>query len=886
MKKTHRLIIASIIFQFILFNISSGQEIEWQKALGGSGYDYCLSSSFVQRDGGFVMVGFSNSSDGDVTGNHGNNDLWLVKLDSLGNIEWQKSYGGDSNEIGLSVITTLDGGYAVCGYTESNNFDVSGNHGLYDVWIIKLDSIGNLQWQKCYGGTLNETGVGIKQTSDGGYIASSNTHSNNGDVSGYHGNTDFWVFKIDGVGNLQWQKCLGGSDQELCNSIDTTDDGGYVITGLTSSSDGDVTSIIGSDNYWVVKLDAGGNIVWEKCYGGMSGFDYPHVIKLTSDGGFILNGETISTDGDVTGNHGEFDFWVIKLDRNGNLQWEKCLGGSSYDRGESIMQTNDGGYIASGTSASIDGQVSFNNGGFGDFWMVKLDSSGNVLWDISLGSIGEDISYTVHQLTDFTYAASGNINSGGGDVTNFHGGMTDYWIVKFTFLYNAITGKVFADLNSNGIQDVNEPNLSNRKMTEQNTSRHSYSSVNGSYALSVLDSGSFSVSSEPLNYYNTIPFNYNVHFSGILQTDSLNDFAFQPAGIFNDLCLTITPLGPFRPGFNASYLINYINSGTTIINNCSVILFPDTELTFISAVPAESSVATDSIVWNLGSLTPYQAGNIVVTLRIDSSTAIGAFITTSARIEPVVGDVNSGCNYASREVIVVGSYDPNDILVDEDTLISSQLVNTTYLEYTIRFQNTGNDTAFSVQILNLIDTNKLDPSSIEFVNSSHPVSLNWIPWQNKMRFEFENILLPDSIVNEPLSHGFVTYRIPVKTILAAGDSITNNAAIYFDFNDPVNTNDAITRIILPTGSNQLNGDNGALTVYPNPASDEMTIKIDQLSAHEKAEMKIYDLTGRTVLYKSLTSNNSKLDIANLSTGVYLLKLAGEKKSFRTKFVKQ
>jgi hypothetical protein len=173
-------------------------------------------------------------------------------------------------------------------------------------------------------------------------------------------------------------------------------------------------------------------------------------------------------------------------------------------------------------------------------------------------------------------------------------------------------------------------------------------------------------------------------------------------------------------------------------------------------------------------------------------------------------------------VYTTGSFDPNDILVNEDTLTTTQLSNAPWLEYIIRFQNTGNDTAFTVKILNPIDTNKLNLSTFEFTNASHPVNLNWINYQRNMEFKFENILLPDSNTNEPLSHGFVRYRIQPKTTLTAGDSITNFAAIYFDFNEPVITNTAKTIIILPTGIASATPTQGKLHVFPNPAEKQLT----------------------------------------------------------------
>ncbi len=278
----------------------------------------------------------------------------------------------------------------------------------------------------------------------------------------------------------------------------------------------------------------------------------------------------------------------------------------------------------------------------------------------------------------------------------------------------------------------------------------------------------------------------------------------------------ITPLGPFRSGFNQSYMITYENVGTTTLTP-TVIFFPDNDVSFVSATPAASTVTLDSLIWNFGSLAPFQSGQILITVNVNIGVPIGTLINSGVHIEPLAGDANPGCNQSYWEVFTTGSYDPNDILVDQDTLLSTQFPNPPFLEYLIRFQNTGNDTAFTVKILNLIDTTKLDLSTFEFVASSHPVNLSWIPWERNMQFMFNNILLPDSNVNEPQSHGFVRYRIKPKSNLIAGDSITNNAAIYFDFNDPVITNTAYTHIVLPTSLPEITTSDNLL-LYPNPAN--------------------------------------------------------------------
>ncbi len=358
--------------------------VEWKKTLGGS---YGDGAESIQQtdDGGYIVAGYTCSNDGDVDGNHGYCDFWVVKLDENGAIQWQKCLGGSSNDQAYSIQQTKNGGYIVAGWTWSNDGNVSGYHGYTDFWVVKLDPNGNIEWQKCLGGSYDDRAYSIQQTSDGGYIVAGWTWSNDGNVSGNHGNADFWVVKLNEYGTIQWQKCLGGRYLDLAYSIQQTSDGGYIVVGETRSNDGDVSGWHeGYDengytaDMWIVKLDRDGNIQWQKCLGG-SGNDQAYSIQQTSDGGYIVVGETRSNDGDVSGWHGGYDengdpkpdMWIVKLDSNGNIQWQKCLGGSDYDVAESVQRTSDGGYIVAGWTSSNNGDVSGNHG-VSDFWIIKL----------------------------------------------------------------------------------------------------------------------------------------------------------------------------------------------------------------------------------------------------------------------------------------------------------------------------------------------------------------------------------------------------------------------------------------------------------------------------------------------------------------------------------
>jgi hypothetical protein len=427
----------SVLFAFLTSSISAQPAIQWQKALGGTNVEEATSLQ-PTKDGGLIVAGWSNSNDGDVSGNHGGYDCWIVKLDPFGMVQWQKNYGGSGNDEAWSVQLTNDGGYIVAGRTNSNDGDVSGNHGDWDCWIVKLDSVGTIQWQKSLGGSGADQAADIQSTSDGGYIVAGGSLSNDGDVSGNYGNGDLWVVKLNDIGEIQWQECLGGGSSEYANSIRSTIDGGYIVAGATGSDDGDVAgSSFGGIDEWIIKLSSDGAIQWQKCLGGefpisgVEGDDQAADIQLAGDGGYIVAGYTNSNDWEVSGNHGVFDAWVVKLDSTGTIQWQKCLGGSKLDVGTYIQPTSDAGYIMSGYTSSNDGEVSGNHGGYFDAWVVKLDNTGAIQWQKCLGGSNGDKMSSLYPTPDGGYFMAGYSSSSDGDVSGNHGN-ADFWVIKLS----------------------------------------------------------------------------------------------------------------------------------------------------------------------------------------------------------------------------------------------------------------------------------------------------------------------------------------------------------------------------------------------------------------------------------------------------------------------
>ena len=401
--------------------------IEWQKSYGTSGFDHECHIT-AANDGGYLITGTTNSPD-----NGTSEDVLVIKINSTGTVQWQKTLGGGNADTAYSSAALADGGYIIAGATGSTDGDVTvDNHGMNDLWIVKLDNNGSIVWQKSYGGSNIEFTYGdsVKATPDGGIIVAAITQSNDGDVTNHHGNQDFWVLKLDSNGEMEWQEALGGSAVDFAVSIATTPDGGYIAAGHTFSSDGDVTLNHGSIDAWVVKLDADGDVIWQRAYGG-TGDDRAYAVNPAPSGGYYITGNSSENngEGDVTNNHGWADVWVLKVEENGDIIWQKSLGGSLTDIGFSGAVTPHNTYVIAGMSTSSNGDVTFNHGGE-DYWVAELDEDGELLWQKSLGGSSNDWAYSILPTTD-GYIIAGETTSADGDVSEFFG-LYDFWVVKLT----------------------------------------------------------------------------------------------------------------------------------------------------------------------------------------------------------------------------------------------------------------------------------------------------------------------------------------------------------------------------------------------------------------------------------------------------------------------
>lgn len=405
----------------------------WKKTFGGSGSDVGHSIT-PTADGGYVMTGFTESNDGDFEGmSKGSRDIIVVKLDSRGNVLWKKTIGGSEWDSGTFITTTSDGGYVVTGLAKSNDGDFEGmSRGDWDIFVIRLDSLGDVLLKRTYGGSQYDAGKSIILTSDGEYVVTGRASSTKGDFEGLSkGGEDIFIMKLDASGDVLWKKIYGGSGNDEGTFITPTSDGGYVLTGYAQSNDGDFEAIAkGLFDIIVIRLDSRGDVVWKKAYGG-SGFDFGHTITPKSDGGYVLSGVTDSDDSDFEAmGKGANDIFVIKLDSHGDILWKKTYGGSSGDRALSSAPTADGGFILTGYSGSNDVDFDGENRGSEDIFVIRLDSSGDVQWKKTYGGSESDWGWSIAPTPDRGYVLTGLTSSNDGDFVDMNKGKHEIFVIK------------------------------------------------------------------------------------------------------------------------------------------------------------------------------------------------------------------------------------------------------------------------------------------------------------------------------------------------------------------------------------------------------------------------------------------------------------------------
>ncbi len=439
MEKNKYFVLIAILFLF-LFNCTSNNDSSSVKDIdltiktyGGTNNESAQALTKTM-DGGYAILGYTQSSDQDITDKAEIGfDFWVLKFDSEHDLQWSKTYGGSDDDRGSDIINTSDGGFAIIGSSQSSNEDIDNNAGSQDYWIAKLDVSGNISWQKSFGFSGLDNGISLLQTSDNGYLLTGVL-----DVTASGGLGNSRTSSTEHAGGDYWVIKLSANGEKQWSKFyggtftDTPydsiqTDDGYLIVGSSDSNDVDINNNRGSYDFWIIKIAFTGELIWEKSFGGTE-IDEARAIVNSGDGNYIIVGDSRSNDLDISKNMGAADLWLIKMSPSGELIWEKSFGGSSFDVGRSIDRTLDNGFIIGGSSRSSDGDVSSNQGQ-NDAWILKVDGAANIQWQKTIGGSDIDFVYDAIQLNNGTIVAAGESNSSDNNIM-INKGFTDLLLIQ------------------------------------------------------------------------------------------------------------------------------------------------------------------------------------------------------------------------------------------------------------------------------------------------------------------------------------------------------------------------------------------------------------------------------------------------------------------------
>ena len=404
--------------------------LESLQLFGGSEEDIA-HAIIPTQDGGFAVLGNTKSRDGDLDDKTlPVSDLLLIKFTADATPEWHATYGGSEDDRGHSLVQLSDGGYALLGYSMSQDGDASLNQGQHDNWVIRTDATGVILWEKSFGFSGHDHAYNIIATQDGGLLfngfldvtssGGQGTTFQKGSLSARHGVGEFWVHKINLEGEIEWRQYFGGTNNDRSYDAIETSSGDFIVVGISESEDVDISNPHGGYDIWVIKLDQEGNLIWERSFGG-SQYDAANAVTLDQGENIYVFGNTFSENQDVSSPLGQSDMWLISLNQNGDLITERSYGGSGFDMGRDLAFNAQGELWLVGYSQSEDIDFS-RNSGENDVALLQLDQNLFPQQHFNLGGNGLDIAHAVLPLEDGRLLVVGTSESQNGLFLNNRGG--------------------------------------------------------------------------------------------------------------------------------------------------------------------------------------------------------------------------------------------------------------------------------------------------------------------------------------------------------------------------------------------------------------------------------------------------------------------------------
>jgi uncharacterized repeat protein (TIGR01451 family) len=825
------------IFPYFIGVCVNAQNFEWAKTVGGTGLDMAFDIKIDPWGNIYATGTFRNTADFDpgsgiynLTSN-GSDDIFILKLDAFGNFLWAKSIGSTTDDFGYSIAIDEFGDVYTTGHF-GLTADFDGGSGIFnmtasvrDAFIQKMDPMGNFLWAKKIDGPGHDRSYSICADKNG-HIYTTGFFTTTADFDPgpsffpltATGITDGYILKLDLNGDFAWAGLIyGTSNGPSGESVFADSLGNIFVTGNFSDTidldpgTGSYTIIpLGNTNMFILKLDATGNFSFGGQVGGIYGDIDANKITLDNNSNIYLTGSYVdSIDFDpgldsfflASNSITLYDLFLMKLDPNGNFLWVKSAGGIGVDEAKSvIIDHNQFIYVSTIFQNTVDfdpgpGTYNLSSGGGSDVCIWKLDSSGNLVNTQQITGSGSQDVVSIDMDT------SGNIYT-----TGTIGGPTDF--DPSISVYNAApfgSTDVF-------IHKLSQDSCANLTLVVDSISN--YSCVTSScYASSFAHSGI-----APYSYvWNTVPptldsvcsFNasgiYEIvltDFNGCSRNKSI---LFSGPSYPGDFDLNANMIcNAFRPDTNTNIWLNAFNDGCDTVSG-QLIFILDNQCTLNYSFPSPTSINGDSLIWNFSALN-YNSAHIMPHLNVynSASLAIGDSVHFKLIMTPIFGDVYTINNIKNYAFPVTNGYDPNDKKIYPNGICNPQFIlNGEILTYTIRFQNTGNDEAYNIYVIDSIDSN-LDINSVRVVGSSHSMTTEILPGQ-VLKFKFDNIMLIDSNSNEPASHGYVIFEVIPNVGTLNNTQIQNTAHIYFDYNPPISTNTRNNTLInsIPTSSSSI-----------------------------------------------------------------------------------
>jgi uncharacterized repeat protein (TIGR01451 family) len=665
---------------------------------------------------------------------------------------------------------------------------------------------------------------------------------------------------------------------------------GGVFRGSMNLDAAGVLTTPGSDlNDFIIKMNTNGDFEWAHAL-PLSSWWRTEVMVYQND--VFLAGSFGGTAniGGTTLVAPYYSTYLTLIDNGGNFLWAKRYGDTETNFYCATIK-NDNIFMCGLTSNSITSNL------FGTYnlvyantlpagisassksYLIKLDTNGDVFNGACYGFSFSTLNTTGIAASLSKAYLTGNVGGGshfgGHTVTGAQLNGANY-VAVYTDSANLIKGTSFYDANSNGTFDSGEISCASNLLLNNGTSAEN-TLINGDYVIGV-GTGTFTSSIvNPPMYYNYTPTGYTSIFSALSsQVDSNKNFAFQPIPNQSDLVIDLVT-GFFRPGFNGVAYVSLHNIGTTPETGNIDLLLDNSEITINSTTPAALNITGNAATLSYN-LNPGESISYVISYYVTVNAILGnAFQSSASAIN--ANDLTPQNNSKILNSVITGSYDPNMKEVSESVIFPAFVINNDYLEYTIHFQNTGNDTAFTVLLIDTL-SNYIDISTFQLVSNSHPVVVN--NYDGTLWFRFNQIYLPDSNTNEMASHGYVKYRVKLNNTIALGNTINNTAYIYFDFNEPIITN--TTNTLYTILSAMVSTNSQKTSVYPNPVFNQDVIVKSQYPIEQ---IELLDIAGKSIAsYKGNASLDAALELKNLTNGVYLIKVITTQNVFEQRLIKQ